>query len=188
HSKKSEDGFLCNMIGRLILERCASVHEAISLLKEIPHRHSFSYVLLDTDGISYVVEASPRKVVARPSQVCTNHFHVLDEENRYRQNESRQRENKIKQNQRNGSGAYQAFQVMNDPAYDIFSFKYDAAAGTLHTAAYFPKEKKAWLDIGPKRKPVIFDFNKWLKVENTNVTRILGVLDYPGVFANMENP
>lgn len=187
HSKKSADGFLCNMIGRLILERCASVDEAISLLKEIPHRHSFSYVLLDPSGISYVVEASPREVVARQSQVCTNHFHLLHEENRYRQEESREREKTIEKNQQNGSGAYQAFQIMNDPAYDIFSFKYDAAAGTLHTAAYFPKEKKAWFSLGANRRPVIFDFGKWLEGEDTNITKILGALDYPGVFANMEH-
>lgn len=187
HSKQSEDGFLCNMIGRLILEKCASVEEAITLLKEIPHRHSFSYVLLDTLGISYVVEASPRNVVVRQSQICTNHFHLLHEENRYRQDESRKREKTIEQSQRAGSGAYQAFQVMNDPTYDIFSFKYDAAAGTLHTAAYFPKAMKAWFSIGPNRKPVIFDFSEWLRGKDTNVTRILGTLDYPGVFANMES-
>lgn len=186
HSKKSEDGFLCNMIGRLILERCASVDEAISLLKEIPHRHSFSYVLLDTSGISYVAETSPRRVAVRRSHVCTNHFHVLDQENRYRQDESRRREKAIRRKQQAGTGAYRAFQVMNDPAYDIFSFQYDAAAGTLHTAAYFPKAMKTWLSIGPNRKPVIFDFGKWLKGADTNVTRIWGALDYPGAFANME--
>lgn len=187
HNKKSKNGFLCNMIGRLILERCASVEEAIALLKEIPHRHSFSYVLLDTSGISYVVEASPREVAVRRSQVCTNHFHLLDEENRYRQEESRRREKTIEKEQQASSGAHQAFQVMNDPAYNIFSFKYDAAAGTLHTAAYFPKAMKAWFSLGPNRKPIIFDFDKWLRGENTNVIRILGTLDYPGAFANMES-
>src|SRR5699024_10456660 len=116
HSKKSEDGFLCNMIGRLILEKCASVEEAIALLKEIPHRHSFSYILLDPSGISYIVEASPRDVAVRQSQICTNHFHVLQEENRYRQEESRRREKTIETKQETGSGVYHAFQMMNDPA------------------------------------------------------------------------
>src|SRR5699024_8652594 len=45
HRKQSADGFLCNMIGRLILETCADIEEAIKLLKNIPHRHSFSYIL-----------------------------------------------------------------------------------------------------------------------------------------------
>ena len=138
HSKKSGDGFLCNMIGRLILETCANVDEAISLLKEIPHRHSFSYVLLDKNGISYVVEASPRSVAARESNVCTNHFHLLDEENRYRQEETREREQRILDKQQNTMNPYDAFKVMNSLAHGIFSKKYDAAAGTIHTSAYFP--------------------------------------------------
>lgn len=187
HRKQSADGFLCNMIGRLILETCANIDEAIVLLKEIPHRHSFSYVLLDKGGVSYVVEASPREVAVRRSQVCTNHFHLLDKENRYRQDESRRREKAIQEKQQPAPGRLQAFRVMNEPAYDIFSFKYDAAAGTLHTAAYFPNDMKAWFSLGPNRKPVIFDFNKWLKGNDVNVTRILGEIDYPGPgpFVNM---
>lgn len=186
HRKQSADGFLCNMIGRMILESCASVDDAIRLLKEIPHRHSFSYVLLDKSGESYVVEASPRKIVARKSQVCTNHFHLLDDENRYRQDESREREKRIREKQQPESGPYRAFRVMNEPTYDIFSFKYDAAAGTLHTAAYFPKEMKAWFSLGPNQKPVIFDFNQWLAGRDSKVTRIIGDIDYPKGFANME--
>lgn len=186
HRKQSDDGFLCNMIGRLILETCANVNEAIELLKSIPHRHSFSYILLDPDGKSYVVEASPRTVEARLSSVCTNHFHLLNEENRYRQDDSRRREKAIQMEQQYSANPYQAFQVMNDPQYDIFSHKYDAAAGTLHTAVYFPEEKKAWLAIGPNRPPVLFDFNKWLQGKDTQISRIRGKIDYPKGFANME--
>ncbi|OZU87114.1 acyl-CoA--6-aminopenicillanic acid acyltransferase [Virgibacillus indicus] len=186
HSRKSSDGFLCNMIGRLILETCASVGEAVSLLKEIPHRHSFSYVLLDPSGESFVVEASPRKVVARKSNVCTNHFHLLDEENRYRIEETRNREKNIEDQQRYAANPFQAFKVMNNPAHHIFSKKYDAAAGTIHTSVYFPKEMKAWFVIGPDRKPVIFDFTKWLEGNNTNIKRIKGELEFDGPFINME--
>ncbi|SEQ88051.1 Predicted choloylglycine hydrolase [Virgibacillus subterraneus] len=186
HSKKSGDGFLCNMIGRLILETCASVDEAISLLKEIPHRHSFSYVLLDSSGESYVVEASPRKVVVRKSNVCTNHFQLLDEENRYRLEESRHREKTIQQKQLQATNPYQAFKVMNDPAHSVFSKKYDAAAGTIHTSTYFPKELKAWFVIGPNREPVIFDFTKWIQGDKINIKRIKGNLEYAGSFVNME--
>ncbi|MUV37101.1 hypothetical protein JNUCC1_00907 [Lentibacillus sp. JNUCC-1] len=185
HSKKSGDGFLCNMIGRIILENCANVDEAIDLLKELPHRHSFSYVILDPDGESYVVEASPREVVARQSNVCTNHFHVLDEENRYRQAETRQREETILEQQQHATNPLQAFQVMNDPQYDVFSKKYDASAGTIHTAAYFPKEMKAWFAIGPNRMPVIFDFEKWLRGKDVHVKRIKGELAYMRAFVIM---
>ncbi|HLS08357.1 C45 family peptidase [Lentibacillus sp.] len=185
HRKQSGDGFLCNMIGRMILETCANVEEAISLLKAIPHRHSFSYVLLDRSGESYVVEASPREVAARKSNVCTNHFYLLDKENRYRQEESRRREEAIQEQQQQATDPYEAFRVMNDSEKRIYSTKYDAAAGTLHTAAYFPRQMKAWFAIGPDRKPVIIDFNKWLQGENVKVKRIKGRLDYPKPFVNM---
>src|SRR5699024_11723064 len=95
--------FLYNMICLLILETCANVKDAIALLKSIPHRHSFSYILLDPDGKSYVVEASPRTVEARLSSVCTNHFHILNEENRYRQDDSRRREEAIQQEQQHSA-------------------------------------------------------------------------------------
>ncbi|MFD2749835.1 C45 family peptidase [Virgibacillus siamensis] len=186
HSKKSGDGFLCNMIGRLILETCASVDQAISLLKKIPHRHSFSYVVLDRSGDSYVIEASPRQVAARKSNVCTNHFHLLDEENRYRQEETREREKSIQKQQQFTANPYEAFNVMNGIEHGIFSKKYDAAAGTIHTAVYFPNELKAWFVIGPDRKPVIFDFAKWLRGDNVNVKQIKGKLEHQDPFVNME--
>ncbi|MFA1822028.1 C45 family autoproteolytic acyltransferase/hydrolase [Virgibacillus oceani] len=185
HSKKSGDGFLCNMIGRLILEVCTNVDEAISLLKEIPHRHSFSYVLLDPAGESYVVEASPRQVTARKSNVCTNHFHLLDEENRYRQEETREREQTILDEQHHAANPYDAYKVMNSLNHGVFSKKYGASAGTIHTSMYFPKELKAWFVVGHDRMPVIFDFKKWLQEENVNITRVKGELDFHRPFVNM---
>lgn len=185
HTKHSADGFMCSMIARIVLETCANVDEAVTRLKEIPHRHSFSYVVHDKQGVSYVVEASPRKVVARKSNVCTNHFHLLSEENRYRQEESRQREQNIIENQQSTTSAYEAFKVMNSLDEGIASTKYDAFAGTIHTSVYLPKELKALFVIGLDRKPVVFDFNKWLKGENVNVTKIKGELDFHVPFVNM---
>src|SRR5690625_8001700 len=83
------------MSGRPILETCATNQESITLLKEIPHRTSFSYVLTDKSGETYVVEATPRKVIARKSNVSTNHFEVLTEENRYRTAESMERQTEM---------------------------------------------------------------------------------------------
>ena len=186
HSKKSNDGFICNMIGRLVLENCADVDEAIDLLKKIPHRHSFSYPILDESGRSYVVEASPRKVVVRESNVCTNHFHILNEENRYRQEETREREERILNEQRSAANPYEAYKVMSSPEHSVFSNKYDASAGTIHTSVYFPKDLKAWFTIGPDRAPVIFDFAKWLDGEDVFVRRIKGELEFDRPFVNME--
>src|SRR5699024_1046770 len=59
HRKKPGYGFICNMIGRMVLESCATVEEAIAMLKEIPHRHSFGYTILDKREETYIVEATP---------------------------------------------------------------------------------------------------------------------------------
>lgn len=83
----------------MILETCANVEEAIDLLKEIPHRTSFSYVLLDPSGEAFVVEATPRSVIARKSNISTNHFEILKEENRYQMDESIQRKQNIEKQQ-----------------------------------------------------------------------------------------
>ncbi|GEL78528.1 C45 family autoproteolytic acyltransferase/hydolase [Tenuibacillus multivorans] len=181
----SDDGFVCNMIGRIILETCANVHEAIGLLNEIPHRTSFNYVLLDQNGESYVVEASPRSVAARKSSISTNHFELLTEENRNRMDDSIRRQELLKQIQ-NDSNVFQSFRLLNDTEQDIFSSKYDAWAGTLHTSGYQPKEKRAWIAIGSKRMPVIFDFDRFLNGEEINVTKIKGILAFDTPFANME--
>lgn len=180
------DGFLCNMIGRMVLETCANVEEAIALLKEIPHRISFSYVLTDPSGKSYVVEATPEKVVARESTISTNHFEVLVENNRYRMEDSIRRQAILVEGEKGLENPFMAYQLLNDKAYDVFAHKYGASAGTIHTAAYLPKERKALFAIGSDRMPVVFDLNRFVAGERINVTKIKGVLAYDRPFATME--
>ncbi|MFD1851298.1 C45 family autoproteolytic acyltransferase/hydolase [Oceanobacillus bengalensis] len=185
HRKKSDDGFICNMIGRIVLENCKNIEEAVTLLKELPHRHSFNYALLDKSGESVIVEASPRRVETRKSNSCTNHFETLVEENRYRMDESVERLSRIKKQQNTVNNAYHAYQMMNDTEKGIFSKKYGAWAGTLHTAAYLPKEMKAWFALGGDRKPLILDFHKWLEGDKLHATKIRGELDSNSPFVNM---
>lgn len=184
--KKSADGFLCNMIGRIVLESCANLEEAITLLKEIPHRHSFSYVLMDGLGKSSIVEASPRAVAIRQSNICTNHFEHLVEENRYRMDDSYQRYEAIYSQQQHAVDPYHAFRMLNDTDKGVFSKKYGAWAGTLHTAAYFSNDLKAWFALGGDRKPLIIDFQKWLYGKDLNAKQIKGELDAKDPFVNME--
>ncbi|PAV28877.1 acyl-CoA--6-aminopenicillanic acid acyltransferase [Virgibacillus profundi] len=182
--KKSDDGFVCNMIGRIILENCANVDKAISLLKEIPHRHSFNYALLDQTGASIVVEASPRSVTFHKANICTNHFEQLTDENRYRMDDSIQRQQKMEKQQGNITDPYKAFRMLNDTDKGIFSKKYGAWAGTLHTAVYLPKEMKTWIALGGDRWPLILDFQKWLNGNKLSVKRIKGELDSTNSFIN----
>ena len=44
--------------------------------------------------------------------------------------------------------------MMNGSDKGVFSKKYEAWAGTLHTAAYFPKSMKAWFAIGGNKTAI----------------------------------
>ncbi|AQU78698.1 acyl-CoA--6-aminopenicillanic acid acyltransferase [Planococcus faecalis] len=183
--RNSEDGFICNMIGRLILENCATIDDAVELLEELPHRRSFSYVLLDRTGKSVVVEASPRFVAVRESAVSTNHFELLVEENRYQLDDSRRREDAMLKQQQNKIDAYSAFRLLNDSNQGVFSTKYSTASGTLHTASYFPRSLEIGFAIGPDRLPLMLDFDKWLQGERLYAKRINGNIDTHFPFAHM---
>ncbi|WP_085992090.1 C45 family autoproteolytic acyltransferase/hydolase [Oceanobacillus senegalensis] len=186
HRKKSDDGFVCNMIGRIVLENCANTKEAIDLLQEVPHRHSFNYILLDHSGESTVVECSPRKVTSRKSNACTNHFEVLTDENRYRMDDSIKRMESMQKQESDITDGYKAFRMMNDINGEVFSTKYGAWAGTIHTTGYFPKELKAWLSLGGDRPPYIVNFNEWLQGKNLHATKVKGELYSHSIFVNME--
>lgn len=182
----SADGFVCNMIGRMILETCANVEEAITLLKEIPHRTSFNYVLTDPSGETFVVEATPKKVIARKANISTNHFEVLTDANLSRMDDSIRRKNILERQQAYELDFNHAYRLLNDKEKDIFSNKYDASSGTIHTSAYLPKDRKALFAIGGNQMPVIFDFNRYLSGERILIKKIKGLLEYDKPFVTMD--
>lgn len=178
-------GFVCHMIGRLILELCANVDEAVTLLKEIPHRGSFSYVLFDAKSeVSSIVETSPRRVEIRKGNTCTNHFKILTEENRKILDDSNKRLQAI-EGKENVIG-YEAFRLLNDTSGGVFSKLYGSWAGTIHTSAYFPKQLEAWCALGGDQEPTIFNFSEWLNGTDFPLTRIEGEVDTDIPFVNME--
>lgn len=186
HRKKPGDGFICCMIGRLVLESCATVDEAVAMLKEIPHRHSFSYIVCDGSGETYVVEASPRGVKVRQSNICTNHFEIMKHENRNYLIDSERRMNVMRREQESLSDAYDAFRLLNGTDKGIFSDQYRNWAGTIHTSAYFPREMKTWIALGGNREPVEFDFSKWLDGEDVLLDKITGEVDTDIPFVHMD--
>lgn len=185
NTKRSADGFVCNMIGRILLQSCATVDEAFQLLKEIPHRHSFSYALLDITGKSVVVEASPRQVVQHDAKICTNHFQILTEENRYRMDDSLRRFSEMEKKKETINHPFHAFKMMNDMNGGVFSTNYGAWSGTIHTALYDVKNMQAGYAIGGNRLPYIIHFNDWLQGKQLNVKKINGKLQTKIPFANM---
>ncbi|MGM0753906.1 MAG: C45 family autoproteolytic acyltransferase/hydrolase [Bacillota bacterium] len=184
HRKNPGDGFICCMIGRLILESCGDVSEAVEMLKEIPHRHSFSYVVYDKSGETFIVETSPRGVEVRQSNMCTNHFEVMKHENRNHLLDSKRRLGILQENE--SSDALSAFRLMNDTDKGVFSDLYGSWAGTIHTSAYFPNEMKVWFALGGDREPVVFDFTQWLEGEDAVLERITGEVDTDIPFVHMD--
>jgi predicted choloylglycine hydrolase len=187
HRKLPGDGFVCNMIGRLILELCGNVEEAIDLLKEIPHRGSFSYVLFDRNSKRpSIVETSPRRVEVRQGNTCTNHFEIMTEENRHVLDDSKKRLHAMEAKGAEALSGEEAFRLLNDTEQGVFSKLYGDWAGTIHTSAYFPAELEAWYALGGDRKPERFDFAAWLKGNDLPMKKVEGKVDTEIPFVNME--
>lgn len=184
--KNPGNGFICCMIGRLIVESCANVEEAVFMLKEIPHRHSFSYIVYDQSGQTFVVETSPRGVEVRRSNVCTNHFEIMKHENRNHLVDSKRRLEIMKEQYPNLTEIYDAFRLLNDTDKGIFSDLYGSWAGTIHTSAYFPREMKAWFALGGNQEPTQFDFSKWLAGQDVKINQIKGEVETDIPFLHMD--
>ncbi|MFD1065854.1 C45 family autoproteolytic acyltransferase/hydolase [Oceanobacillus locisalsi] len=187
HRKRPRDGFVCHMIGRIVLETCANIEEAVSLLKQIPHRGSFSYVLFDKNHTeATIVEASPRNVEVRKGTACTNHFQVMKEENRNYLKDSERRLDMMENHSSNLLNKEEAFQLLNGTENGVFSKLYGQWAGTIHTSAYFPSTLEAWLALGGDQQPVTFDFASWLKGNDFPISEMTGMIDTAIPFVHME--
>ncbi|MGP4071633.1 C45 family autoproteolytic acyltransferase/hydrolase [Piscibacillus sp. B03] len=186
HRRKTADGFVCYMVGRMILETCATVEEAIELVKSVPHRGAFSYNVLDRHGKTFVIEAGPRAVEVREANVCTNHFEILTEENRRYLKDSLERKHVIEDNRNQLIEPEAAFQFFNDSEAGVFADKYKSWAGTIHTSLYLPNEMEVWFTLGGDRDPVVFDAKKWFTGEDIPLQRMYGDVDTDLGFANMD--
>ncbi len=184
HRKKPANGFVCYMVGRLVLENCKNVEEAVAFLKEIPHRSSFSYIVKDATGAHAIVEVSPRIIEVRYDQTCTNHFKLLTHENRNYTKESKERlgrlENQISQAHED---RFEVFKRFNQPQYEIYSKLFKSWSGTIHTSMYDPHQLHAWIALGESRDPIKIDFGAWLKGHDLTANQIEGRIDTEIQFA-----
>ncbi|HLR64097.1 MAG TPA: C45 family peptidase [Pseudogracilibacillus sp.] len=183
--KQSDDGFMCNMIARIVLETCQTTEDAIQCLKDLPHRNSFIYALTDKNDASIVVEASPREVIVRHDVACANHFESLTHENRYRMDDSIRRTSIMSDYKKQIHRPMDAYQLMNNLENHIFSTSYGSWSGTLHTAIYLPDELQVGFTLGFNRLPYMFDFKRWLQGKNTSVKKVRGELQSTYPFLNM---
>ncbi|NJP37308.1 C45 family autoproteolytic acyltransferase/hydolase [Alkalicoccus luteus] len=177
-----EDGFICCSIARLILDSCASVPEAVRLLKELPHRHSFNYSLADSAGRTAVVEASAKGAVELQSDegACTNHFRAPSKlsENRHMTKESEQRLERLVELKRGSDSANDTFNLLNKTKYGIAKKEYGNWSGTIHTAVYDTVSLNVNVGIGTDAVPVGISFADWLKGSRFIVRKLRGQIDF----------
>lgn len=183
HRKKPANGFVCYMIGRLILENCKNVTEAIKFLKEVPHRSSFSYILMDRHSNYAIVEVTPRSIDVRYEHICTNHFELLTHENRNYTRESKERLNRVINKTTPSTNKDIAFKLFNDPQYEIYSNLFKSWSGTIHTSLYEPNSLIAWMALGQNSHPTSINFSNWLKGKKLNINYFEGEIDTPLTFA-----
>ena len=184
HRKKPSNGFVCYMIGRLILELCKDTDEAIRLLKELPHRSSFSYIVMDKNLNHAIVEVSPRDISVRYDRTCTNHFKLLTHENRNYTKESKERLGRTLKQTNIHMDKAKAFELFNNPSYEIYSKLFSSWSGTIHTSLYQHETMQAWLALGENGVPIQIDFARWLEGNELDMTTIEGVIDTDIQFAS----
>ncbi|KIL47919.1 C45 family autoproteolytic acyltransferase/hydolase [Jeotgalibacillus campisalis] len=178
-------GFICATIARFLLDSCASVQEAVKMLKHIPHRHAFNYSLYDAEGHSAVVEASGRGTSVRESvTACTNHFQTESSltENRYHLEESKKRLTMVENRSSDRMLPNEAFEFFNNPDHGIFKRNYSSWSGTIHTAVYIPETLTMLFGLGENAHPVTIPFGEWLKEKRFPITKIFGSIQSNELF------
>ncbi|UEX90769.1 C45 family autoproteolytic acyltransferase/hydolase [Staphylococcus ratti] len=184
HRKKPANGFVCYMVGRIILETCRNVAEGVQLLKTIPHRSSFSYMLQEQTGAHAIVEVSPRSVDVRYDRTCTNHFKLLTHENRNYIKESEERLQRLNLNLNTPLERFEIFKRFNQPHYGVYSKLFKSWSGTIHTTMYDPKTLTAWISLGENQSPTAINFRSWLEGHPIKTTKLIGKLDTDIPFAS----
>ncbi|WP_411842016.1 C45 family autoproteolytic acyltransferase/hydolase [Salinicoccus sp. HZC-1] len=182
--KQPFDGFTCFIIGRFILEVCRNADDAKQLLKELPHRGGFSYIVQDKNNESFIAETSARDIAFRQANICTNHYETLDKENRRYLVDSLERLTILE-----GFSApskEELIELFTDRKYGLFVDNYKSWAGTIHTSFYDKSNLIAGIRLGENTVLDEFDFGAWLKGNPIGQKEIKGSLDTGLKFTNAD--
>ncbi|WP_042533515.1 C45 family autoproteolytic acyltransferase/hydolase [Oceanobacillus oncorhynchi] len=167
NEKVSQKGFLATTICRMVLEQCADIYEAISLIKQVPHQYCVNFSIMDREGNNAVVEVSLEQqiVYKRTPLICTNHFESkqLSEKNRAFIQGSLHRKNYLEALEKKNVTPISAYHIFNDEESPLFFKDYKEYFGTLHTVVYCPKDRGVMAGIGGNGDPYFLSFNDWLK-------------------------
>ncbi|WP_227938140.1 C45 family autoproteolytic acyltransferase/hydolase [Alkalihalobacillus deserti] len=174
-------GFICTTINRLILELCKSTEEAVSLLRELPHRHSFNYSIYDRHSDAAVVEASPTQTAVHRSEqlLCSNHFShsSMHSFNRKHLEHSLNREGLMHPFLNQSPSLLEGYQWLNDRKHKIFQTDYSNYAGTIHTVAFEPTHLTCLIGLGTTNRPHFFSLQDWIDGKPIRIKKMLGVIE-----------
>ena len=159
-------GLVCILIVRIVLDQCATMREAVALLRRIPHGLSFNYSLMDAGGSAAVVEASPAAVVVREGGqlACSNHFLSPSQQAFNRRNPGSYRHLPVLEKfAREQLAADRLFKALNDSLSPVFDHRYTTGSGTMHTIVCTPSERRMQVGVGGDATPSRIDFGSWVR-------------------------
>ncbi|WP_153721557.1 C45 family autoproteolytic acyltransferase/hydolase [Sporosarcina cascadiensis] len=166
-AEHKQPGFIATTIVRMLLEKCATIEEAIKLLAEIPHGYCYNYSLTDRSRKSVMIEAAPDSQVVNNTNplICTNHFEseTLKTKNRENIQNSIQRKNFISSLQGEELTPSSLYSQFNDGGSPLFFKQYKEYFGTLHTVVYSPADLLLMVGIGENCVPEKWSLQEFLE-------------------------
>ena len=180
NNKQKQEGFLATTIVRMLLEQCSTTEEAVKLIKDIPHGYCYNYSIMDREGRTVKIEASPQQqieIISNPL-ICTNHFEQesLKTENQNNISRSVNRKKYIQQLLKEKLTTLSAYYHFNNEHSPLFFSNYKEYFGTLHTVVYSPQELSIIIGIGENSEPLKLSLKEYLKGETKLPTQVKGVI------------
>lgn len=174
----SGNGFLATTICRLVLDQCATTGEALALIRKLPQRYCYNYSILDRDGKTAIVEATPNKQLVHRSNslACTNHFEFQIDKNKKNImfDQSKTRKEEMEKLNLTKQEILRSYKQFNNKTSPLFFNHYEKFFGTLHTIVYQPKELSLIVGVGGDCEPYHFSFENWLKGEEELPAMLFG--------------
>lgn len=130
-------GFGVTTILRYVLETCATVRQALAVLRHVPSHMAYNVTLADRHGTTLTAELLPGggARVVRPG-IATNHQHGIERADRPRFTKTHERRDHLAQMLKGGVAPC----TLEDAFLDepLYQRNYAQGLGTLYTAVYDP--------------------------------------------------
>jgi predicted choloylglycine hydrolase len=129
-------GFGVPIILRYVLETCATLEQAVEVLKRVPCHMAYNVTVMDAAGRFRTIFLSPdREAVITNSAIATNHQHEVEWADHARATASVEREELLLNSLKRHPGTARKF-IATFQRPPLYSLGFDRGFGTLYTAAY----------------------------------------------------